>query len=76
MRQDAERYGRRAEELCARALEAEGFAVLARRRRTEAGEIDLVARRGDLTVIVEVKARPTLAEAMDESFWPDAPTAK
>ncbi|WP_337876578.1 YraN family protein [Elioraea sp.] len=64
-RQHAERYGRHAEALCARALEAEGFAVLARRRRTAAGELDLVARRGDLTVIVEVKARGRAAEAAE-----------
>lgn len=57
------RYGREAEDLCAAALEADGFAVLARRRRTTAGEIDLVARRGALTVIVEVKARARAAEA-------------
>lgn len=40
-----------------------GFAVLGRRVRTGAGEIDLVARRGALTLIVEVKARPGAAEA-------------
>ncbi len=39
--------------------------ILARRCRTEAGEIDLVARRGDLTVIVEVKARARAAEAAE-----------
>lgn len=40
-----------------------GFAVLGQRLRTGAGEIDLVARRGSLTLIVEVKARPGAAEA-------------
>ncbi|MFN6998540.1 YraN family protein [Elioraea tepidiphila] len=49
----------------AAALEADGFVILARRRRTEVGEIDLVARRGDLTVIVEVKARGRAAEAAE-----------
>jgi Holliday junction resolvase-like predicted endonuclease len=29
------------------------------------GEIDLIARRGDLVLIVEVKARPTLMAAME-----------
>lgn len=62
-RQDAEGYGRAAEDACARALEGDGFVILARRHRTAAGEIDLVARRGDLTVIVEVKARARAAEA-------------
>lgn len=36
---------------------------MARRLRTKAGEIDLVAERGGLLAIVEVKARPTLAGA-------------
>lgn len=59
----AERFGRLAEVLCCKVLERDGFEILARRRRTAAGEIDLVARRGDLTVIVEVKARRRASEA-------------
>ncbi|MGN6145913.1 MAG: YraN family protein, partial [Mesorhizobium sp.] len=42
-----------------------GYRILARRYRTKLGEIDLIARRGDLVLIVEVKARPTLVEAME-----------
>lgn len=57
--------GHRGERLAAWALRLKGFRILARRYRTPSGEIDLVARRGDLVAIVEVKARPTLAEAMD-----------
>ena len=37
-----------------------GYRILARRYRTRLGEIDLIARRGDLVLIVEVKARRTL----------------
>jgi putative endonuclease len=37
--------------------------VLARRARTEAGELDMVAEREGLLAFVEVKARPSLAEA-------------
>ena len=37
--------------------------MLARRARTEAGEIDMVAERGGLLAFIEVKARPSLAEA-------------
>ncbi len=42
-----------------------GYRIVARRYRTKLGEIDLIARRGDLVLIVEVKVRATLIEAMD-----------
>lgn len=44
---------------------AKGYRILAHRYRTKLGEIDLIARRGDLVLIVEVKARPTLVAAME-----------
>jgi len=44
-------------------LKRDGWAVLARRLRTAAGEIDMIAERDGLLVIVEVKQRPTLAGA-------------
>lgn len=59
----AEAAGRGAESVAAAALAREGWAVLARRVRTPAGEIDLVAERDGLLAFVEVKARPTLSEA-------------
>ena len=59
------RRGHRGEWLAAAALMAKGFRILARRYRTKLGEIDLIARRGDLVLIVEVKARRTLVEAME-----------
>jgi putative endonuclease len=65
LKRGAESYGRDAEARAARALEDDGFVILARRRRTEVGEIDLVTRRGALTVIVEVKARGRAAEAAE-----------
>lgn len=61
----AYRRGNRGEWLAALALMAKGYRIVARNYRTKLGEIDLIARRGDLIAIVEVKARPTLAEAMD-----------
>jgi putative endonuclease len=59
----AQARGVAAEEAGAALLAREGFSVLARRVRTGAGEIDLVARRGTLTLIIEVKARPRADEA-------------
>lgn len=55
--------GAAAERACEEALRRAGFTVLGRRLRTERGEIDLLARRGALTVIVEVKARPSASDA-------------
>lgn len=64
-RRAAHRRGRGAEWLAALALLARGYRIAAIRHRTRLGEIDVIARRGDLVAIIEVKARPTLAEAMD-----------
>lgn len=60
-----ERRGHRGEWLAAMALMLKGYRIVARRYRTRLGEIDLIARRGDLVLIVEVKVRPTLVQAME-----------
>jgi putative endonuclease len=52
-----------AEAAAARALEHDGWVILARRVRTQAGEIDLLAEKEGMLAIVEVKARPTLSAA-------------
>lgn len=51
------------EDAAAAALTREGWAVLARRARTPAGELDMVAARDGLLAFIEVKARPSLTEA-------------
>ena len=61
----AYRRGHRGEWLAAVALMLKGYRIVARRYRTKLGEIDLIARRGDLVLIVEVKARASLAAAME-----------
>ncbi len=61
----AYRRGHRGEWLASLALMLKGYRIVARRYRTKLGEIDLIARRGDLVLIVEVKARPSLIEAME-----------
>ena len=62
-RRRSERSGRRAEQLAAWWLRLRGWRILARRLRTTAGEVDLVARRGRTLAFVEVKARATAAGA-------------
>jgi len=68
-RRVAEEAGRRGERLAGWWLRLKGWRILDRRVRTPAGEVDLVARRGNLVAFVEVKARATAAEldfAIDE----------
>ena len=52
-----ERFGRLGEDLACAELRRRGYAILARRFRTRHGEIDIIARDGDVLVFVEVKAR-------------------
>jgi putative endonuclease len=53
--------GRYGEDVAARYLVESGFDVLARNWRCSAGEIDIVARDGDVLVICEVKTRSSTA---------------
>ena len=62
-RRRAWRRGRRAEGLAACWLRLKGYRILARGFRVGVGEIDLIARRGRVLALVEVKARARLAEA-------------
>jgi putative endonuclease len=68
----ADRLGRWAEWRCVWRLRLCGYRVLARRLRTPVGEIDIVARRGTLLAVIEVKARPSADEAafaLTEPQW-------
>jgi putative endonuclease len=55
--------GLAAEQSACQALADDGWAILGRRMRTKAGEIDAVAEKDGLVAFVEVKSRPTLAMA-------------
>ena len=68
-RRIAEASGRRGERLAGWWLRLKGWSILDRRVRTPAGEVDIIARRGNLVAFVEVKSRATAAEldyAIDE----------
>jgi len=64
-RQVAFHLGISAESRAAALLIAKGFRILARRFRSPVGEIDIVARRRNLLIFVEVKAR----ERLDDAAW-------
>lgn len=57
--------GAAAEEAVARHYERLGHRVVARRWRSKAGEIDLIARKDGATVFVEVKAARDMARAAE-----------
>lgn len=58
------RRGHVSEYIAAFYLLAKGYRIRAIRYRTKLGEIDIVARRGDLVVCVEVKARRDVESAV------------
>ncbi|MCY1664969.1 YraN family protein [Rhizobium sp. SL86] len=64
-RQKAERHGRLAEHVAAVFLRLKGYRILVMRYRTPVGEIDIIARRGDLIAFVEVKMRRSERDAVD-----------
>jgi putative endonuclease len=59
----AQRRGRLAEWLCCWHLRLRGWRVVARDWRCPAGEIDILARRGGVLAIIEVKSRGEAADA-------------
>ncbi len=64
-RKSAYRRGLRAEWFAAVALMLKGYRIIARRFKTPVGEIDLVIRKRNLIVFVEVKARTDERTALD-----------
>ncbi len=64
-RRRAWKLGMWAELLCVWLLRLKGYRILARRFRTPVGELDIVARRGRVLAVVEVKARSSVALAAD-----------
>ena len=65
LRRRAERRGQVTEYFAALVLLLKGYRVVAMRYRTKVGEVDIIARKGDLAVFVEVKAKVGEREAID-----------
>lgn len=63
-RRRTNRLGLRAERVAALLLWMKGYRILERGFTVSGGEIDIVARRGAVVAFVEVKARPSLEEAL------------
>ncbi|MGJ3261581.1 MAG: YraN family protein [Rhodospirillales bacterium] len=63
-RRRANRRGRGGEMLAAALLRLKGYRILARGYRVPAGEIDIVAARGQIVAFIEVKARTGLDAAL------------
>jgi putative endonuclease len=57
--------GRRSEVWAAVLLMAKGYRILGFRLKTPQAEIDLLAKRGDVLAVVEVKSRTSLETALE-----------
>lgn len=64
-----EAQGRRGEDWAALYLRVKGWRIVAQRLKTPRGEIDLIARRGNTTIFVEVKWRAS-ADLLDQAVDP------
>ena len=64
-RRRAQQWGRLAEWIAAGSLILKGYRILKMRYKTKIGEVDIIARKGQMIVMVEVKARHTIEEALD-----------
>ena len=62
---NARRAGRRGEVVSALWLMAKGYRILGFRLKTPQGEIDLLAKKGAVLAVVEVKLRGTTALALE-----------
>ena len=66
-----QRIGKWGEEAAVEFLIQRGFVIIAQNFRTPYGEIDVIARQGDVTIFLEVKTRTTNTMGLpEESITP------
>ena len=66
-----QRIGKWGEDTATRCLTERGYEVIARNIRTPYGEIDIIAKQGDITIFVEVKTRTSNKMGLpEESITP------
>lgn len=59
MQNQKQQHGEKGESLAVEQLTKKGYKILERNYRTKMGEIDIIAKDGDVIVFIEVKARQT-----------------
>ncbi|MGE0770618.1 MAG: YraN family protein [Cyclobacteriaceae bacterium] len=73
---DKIKRGAEGEELATRFLERKGYEIVERNYRYRHSEIDLIAKKNDWLIFVEVKTRTTVAFGFPEEFVDRAQEAK
>lgn len=68
--QESKSFGKDSELAVAQYLEKQGFTILAQNYKKFFGEIDIIARHGDVVAFVEVKARQKDSTLMHELVIP------
>lgn len=71
-RRGAEKRGRTAETIAVVWLRLKGYSILAQRFKRASGEIDIIAKRGQILAFIEVKQRSNVAlaqTAVTERSW-------
>ncbi len=67
MKSNRQRIGIWGEQLAAEKLRSAGYEILEQNYRTPYGELDLIARKGDLYLFIEVKTRTSRAFGLPEA---------
>lgn len=73
---DKIKRGKEGEDLAARYLEGKGYEIIERNYRHRQSEIDLIARKDNLLVFVEVKTRTSIKFGYPEEFVDERKEAK